>query len=202
MIGIVMAPLVIFNLLEGAVAFVWLICLREWRVLIMSFVTLLGSSMLLSFALLPGILLVVLGGKLAEKRSPYLVAPFIIMGALYQYVIMTIWCLGCFFVLVNDATDHDLIPRLLCAYGLSIGPWAYFASGETDKDSGGIAILSASVACLVIGVMIIRTETLSRVDVIVAFCVVMVIAILLQGALQVGAALALRRRKAADPELL
>ena len=131
-------PLLILNTLGGIVSGIWLAVLGEWRVIGLGVGFFVFSTIVLSFALLPSILLAGPAAYFAEKKK---LVGFVFFGALsnlYTIALITLWCCSVLFIFVRGATSVDVIPRLVWSYGVAIGPWAYMASKEQGAERDGL----------------------------------------------------------------
>lgn len=154
-------PLIILNMLGAIVSGIWLAVLGQWRPLGFGVLSFFVSSFLLSFAIMPAILLVASAAWLAEKGKIVGVVFFGTLSSLYNLALVTVWCCGVLYFFVRDASDGTLIPRLIWSYGVATGPWSYFASQERGDGSEGfastIAVFFAQLAYLVIMLLVLFT---------------------------------------------
>ena len=154
-------PLMVLNMLGGVVSGIWLGILGQWGTIIGGVLFFFISTWLLSFALMPSLLLAAPAAYCAEKGK---ILGFVFFGALsnlYTFALITIWCCGLLFLYVKGATTSSLIPRLIWSYGVATGPWAYMASKEQGPEGEGFAssvsTFLAELAFLVIMLLVIFT---------------------------------------------
>lgn len=171
-------PLIILNMLGAIVSGIWLAVLGQWRPIGFGILSFFVSSFLLSFAMMPGLLLVAPAAWLAEKGKILGVVFFGTLSNLYNVALVTLWCCGVLYFLVTDATDSTLIPRLIWSYGVATGPWSYFASQERGDGSEGfasfVAVFFAQLAYLVIMFLVLFTSItlLGAVEIFASFMLV------------------------------
>src|SRR3546814_18029625 len=86
-----------------------------------------GGAMLISFAMLPGMLLAgpaVMMAKKGIKSGFYL---FGFLSAVYTFGVLTAWCLFVLFFFSPRGRESAGVPLLLWSYGAATGPIAYLA---------------------------------------------------------------------------
>jgi hypothetical protein len=137
-------PLMILNTLGGIVSGIWLAILGEWGAVGMGILFYFGSTWLLSFALMPSLLLAVSALYCGEKGKTFGCVCFWVLSITYILGLVTIWCCGILYLFVKDATASSLIPRLIWSYGVATGPWAYMASKDQGQGGGDFASIIAT----------------------------------------------------------
>jgi hypothetical protein len=177
-ITVISLPLMILNMFGGIVSGIWLICLGEWSVIGLGIASLFASTFLLGLAMTPAMLLTVLAAKCAEKNRGWGLILFGSLTALYQYILIAVWCLMVFFLIANNATDRTVIPRMIWAYGMAIGPWAYMASREQGV-AATIIVFFTAVSCLVTMLLAILTPV-TRLTVMETFGCLMFVGFVVQ----------------------
>ena len=152
-------PMFALNALGGIVSGIWLICLGQWKLVVLGLLVGIFATWFLSLAMMPAMGLILLGSKLAERGKFSGFLAFMSLASLWQYALISIWCIVVFFSLAAHATDKTIIPRMIWAYGVALAPLSYMAQGE-DAGSGAMMLFSTCIACLVTLVMaIIGTAT-------------------------------------------
>jgi hypothetical protein len=182
-------PLMILNMLGGIVAGIWLAILGQWGIIGIGILVFIVSTSILSFVIMPSILLAAPAAYCAEKGKTLGLVFFGAISSLYILAIVTIWCCGILFLFVRDATASNLIPKLLWSYGLATGPWAYMASKDAHGgDSAGFASMSATflaqLAYLTIMILVIFT-TITLLGAVKVFAGFMVVSLIIQMTLAV-----------------
>jgi tetratricopeptide (TPR) repeat protein len=152
-------PLLILNLLGAIVSGIWLVVIGEWRPVGLGILFFFGSSFLLSFALMPGMLLAAPAAWFAARGKTLGLVLFGTLSSIYTLALVTLWCCSVLFLFVKDATAGSIIPRLIWSYGIATGPWAYMASQEQGPDGEGFAstmsTFLAQLAYLVIMLLVL-----------------------------------------------
>jgi tetratricopeptide (TPR) repeat protein len=176
-------PLTILNLLGAIVSGIWLVIIGEWRPVGIGIFFFFGSSFLLSFALMPGLLLAAPAAWFAAKGRTLGLVLFGALSSIYTLTLITLWCCSVLFLFVKDATASSLIPRLIWSYGIATGPWAYMASQEQGPDGEGFAAAMstffAQLAYLVI-MMLVLFMTITVLGAIKVFAGFMLVGLVLQ----------------------
>jgi hypothetical protein len=136
-----------------AIAGVWLCLLGQWA------------------SIGVGLLALAIGIPLA--RSPFLIAPakkgfqlggllFPALSTLYQYVVVTVWCVGIIWLSVGQVTRQAaMLPAVVWAYGAVLWPWhfsrmlvlpeGYYRDSEMSYYSCSLWFIN--LACIVVGSM-------------------------------------------------
>jgi len=131
-------PLIILNLFGGIASGVWLAFLGDWAPIVVGILAIIFSTWVLSFILMPSILLMAPAALCAEKGKVFGFLFFGALGNLYAISVITIWCCGVFIFFAKDATTSNLIPRLIWSYGVAMAPWMYMAQKEQHAGGGGL----------------------------------------------------------------
>ncbi len=136
-IGLLMVPLALLNFFGGIISGIWLAFLGEWAVIGIGLVALVGGHFLISLALIPMMAMAIPGGALAEKGHILSAITFTFFSNTYLALVMTIWCLGCFYILVGRLDSADaVIPCVIWSYGVALGPWMFMAQKEAQSSGG------------------------------------------------------------------
>jgi hypothetical protein len=181
-ISVLSLPVMLLNFGGGIVGGIWLLILGNWALLGLGLLSMFISSIGLSLALAPGLLFSG-PGVLALGRKRYVIGCIaLLLGNLWTFVVMTVWCVGSFYVVFRSYyTGGSIWPYLLWAYGMATGPWTYMAARE-GQDSIGSS-LSAFGAC--IGAIVIMGVTLfyahpTLIDIGVGFCIPLSVVVVIQ----------------------
>lgn len=94
-IALVAVPLFFLNAGGGIVGGVWLLAIGEWREVVFGVLAGAIGVFAISLALMPGLMFLGPAAGLAEKR-PALALPFLIVGQLWTYAVLTGWCVWIF----------------------------------------------------------------------------------------------------------
>lgn len=182
LIGIITAlsiPIVLLNLIGGIVSGIWLAILGNWGSIILGIILFFISTLLISFALLPSILLDAPVIYFASKGKFIGAFLFNILSNLYAVIVITIWCCSILFIFSYVVTINNLIPRLIWSYGVAIGPLSYMASKERDNIASYIATFFASLSYITIIILVIFT-TISGINIFLIFSSFMLLSLVIQ----------------------
>jgi len=140
---ILFAPIVgVFNFLAGIVAFVWLAVNGEhWRYIFQAFGILIVGVWVLSFLLLPTLLLMPFM-KWAERKQWRTYALCFISNS-FIMCMLGVWCIVIMGYFHDKASKASEIPMLLLGYATTTGVFQFLASKERDNE---FTVLSASAA--------------------------------------------------------
>lgn len=157
MMGVFTVVLILFNALGGIVAGIWLAILGEWGFIGYGLMFSIGGVLLISFAMLPGLLLAgpaLLFEKKGIKIGSYF---FGFLSIVYTFAVLTAWCLFILYSFVGHIHDGSVIPWLLWSYSVATGPIAYLA--QKDLQSGneyaGLAPFFTQIAFVLIIISIL-----------------------------------------------
>jgi len=172
-ITVLSIPLVFLNMLGGIASGIWLAILGEWGAIGLGVAIFFVSTMLLSLAIAPSILLAAPAGHFAEKGNIFGLVCFGTLSSLYILALVTVWCCGILFLFVTNATPNSLIPRLILSYGVATGAWAYLSSKDKSFASTLTTFL-AEIAYLVIMMLVIFSHItlLGAIKVFVGFMLI------------------------------
>jgi len=155
-LALLLGPIMLLNIFGGIVSGIWLAVLGMWNPIFIGLIALIGSSFLLSFALMPGILLVIPAAKFAENKRYFVMGVFVFAGALYTYSIIAMWCHEVMWVFVQKATSMgSLVPLLLWSYGVAIGPLSFMASKEEDNEFSAFLVFFAALSYIASGLWVL-----------------------------------------------
>src|SRR3546814_113047 len=158
LMGAFSVVLVLLNALGGVVAGIWLAILGEWGSIGYGLMFGIGGAMLISFAMLPGMLLAgpaVMMDKKGIKSGFYL---FGFLSAVYTFGVLTAWCLFVLFFFSHRGSESAGVPLLIWSYGAATGPIAYLAQKDmqSGNEYGALAAFFSQVAFIL--VMLARSE--------------------------------------------
>ena len=147
-IEILTIPIMLMNGFSAIAGGAWLVLIGEWKLLGIGIALLFTSHFILSFAMLPGMLITAIATPFIEKNSP-LQYVFAYLSQLYTNILIVIWCFGSFFYCYSfyggeGLFDFGLIPYALWSWGIALGPWQFFANKEQNNEFTIITTFSAS----------------------------------------------------------
>lgn len=147
-------PIVVLNLLGSVSSGIWLAILGEWSPIWRGIAATIAGPFLLSICMLPSLLLVSAGAYFFEKRFVAGFWVIALVGSLYTYALMTIWCVGTLYYFLKDATPSTFVPLLIWSYGVGTGPWTFMAQKEQAAGATNAAFF-AQIGYVVMMVMVI-----------------------------------------------
>ncbi|MBI9078466.1 MAG: hypothetical protein JEY79_01840 [Pseudodesulfovibrio sp.] len=149
----------------GLVAIIWLMVLGEWGTLGYGLLYVAGSTFLIGFALMPGMLLAVPALWALEKGKKMLGIIFGLIPTTYTYALMIAWAAFSFVTFMKRADNESYIPVLLLSYMVAAGPWAYMASKEDNPYSGISSVFcSFSYILVMIAVYFFRPTAIELIE--------------------------------------
>jgi len=150
LIGLISLPIMIINTFGGIIAFVWLIILSEWNLIITGIVGLFASAFILGFAFLPALAIQGIGWLIFKSKAKFLSYPFFIIAALLDILILILWSVLVYaYALENIQSSTPQVVALLWAYGVTVGPVQWMASKEGPAQIGSfILTFFLSLGCL------------------------------------------------------
>ena len=149
-ISLISLPIMIVNTFGGIIAFIWLIILSEWSLVITGIAGLFASAFILGFAFLPALAIQGLGWLVFNSKAKFLSYPFFIIAALLNILILIVWTFLVYsYALDNIQSSTPQIVALLWAYGVTVGPVQWMASKEGPEQIGSFIItFFLSLGCL------------------------------------------------------
>ena len=187
-ISVLSIPVMLLNFGGGIVGGIWLMVIGNWSLFGLGILSMFVSSFCLGFALMPGLLFAAPAAMAFQRHRYFIGSVCALLGNLYTFAVMIVWCVGCFYVVFRSYYQGGSIwPYLLWAYGMATGPWAYMAARE-GRDSIGSS-LSAFGAC--IGAIAMMGTLLFEIhptlpDIAVAFCLPLLAVLVVQFALAIA----------------
>ena len=140
-------PVIYLNLFAGIIAFVWLIILGKWFLIVVSIVALF-SHYLLGILMMPATLVQLLAFKAYEKKQVFLCVVGCYLGTLMNMFIFFCWVTYVYyFGLSNVTSKSELLPIMLWANGVAIGPIYYMANQEKDSPATVTLTFFTSLGC-------------------------------------------------------
>ena len=131
---LIQIPLMVLNLLGAVVAFIWLVCLGQWRIIAIGIGSFFGATTLIGIALAPGLLLLPLA-MATENRSRVWIFMLIGLSQAYTTAVIIGWCASVLYYARILATIAHALPVWLWSYEIVTGPWAYMSSREQHSNS-------------------------------------------------------------------
>jgi hypothetical protein len=135
-------PLLILNWTAGIVGGIWLTVIGDWGTVGYGVLIILFGMFALTFLVSPGLLIALLGVKLHERHR-LLSYPFYFGAGLYNFTVMTAWCVLIFAFFISRPHVASW-PYILWAYALATSAWAAMAEGEIKTDPTSNAMMWVS----------------------------------------------------------
>lgn len=116
------------NSLDG-----WLICLGQWRIILIGIGSFLGASTFIGIALTPGLILLPFAKAFKSKSR---ILTFLVLGLpqAYTTIVTVAWCAAVLHYTRLLATTTSPLPIWLWGYKIATGPWAYMSSYDQRTD--------------------------------------------------------------------
>lgn len=126
-------PQIVMNFLAGAVALVWLLLLREWRILFQGVLAIVCGPWIIGLILSPQMLIGALANKAAKRpATAYLTAG---VSLAYGTGVILAWAFISLRHYSSVAAMHSSpLPIILWSYEIASGPWAFLASQDQRMD--------------------------------------------------------------------
>jgi hypothetical protein len=141
-------PIMILNSGGFIVGGIWLAFLSEWKLIGFGILLLFTAHWILSFLMIPGMLISGMAIKFGEKNK-YLFNLFGFLSVIYTNILIIATCVIAFLVCSvpykETTAGAGYIPYLLWSWGMALGPWQFFASKEPENEFTAITLFSASV---------------------------------------------------------
>lgn len=139
-------PILLINVVGGIIGGIWLLFRGEWGLFFRGIAWAIVSPWVLSFLMLPGLGIAALAIKFQRKK--WLVYPLAFLSSMYTNFLIVTTCAGAFVICLARAQEgigFSVIPYLLWAWGMGLGPWQYFASKEQNNEFTGLSLFFASI---------------------------------------------------------
>jgi hypothetical protein len=188
-ISVLSIPVMLLNFGGGIVGGIWLMVIGNWSLFGLGILSMFVSSFGLGLALAPGLLFTGPAALLMERGRNVIGMACAMLGNLYTFAVMTVWCVGCFYVVFRlYYRGGSIWPYLLWTYGMATGPWTYMAAREGQHSIA--SNLSAFGACIgaiaMMGTMLFEAHP-TLPDIAIAFCLPLLLVVVLQFGLAITA---------------
>lgn len=174
-------PIIFCDLIGCIGSVIWLMVLGEWGILGYGLLAMIISSFLISFALIPGLLLAVPAMSFLEKDNKLGGYFFGFLGSIYTISVMSAWCILVLLFFLNKADSSSYIPVLLWSYCVATGAIAYLAQkdSQSGNDSSAIPTFFLKIAYILtmLGILLVGMSIQS---VVVLFMLVMTVSLVIQ----------------------
>ena len=143
-------PLVLLNALVGAAAFAWVLGRGDVALALGAALLLVPGAWLLGILLRPARSLAIQVERVAAEEQPFKLALFVGLQTLYDFALVTLWCVGAFGVFLG-AFRHTGSngPTVLLSWAMASAPWTWHALRETSEvRTTTLGAIAAHIACL------------------------------------------------------
>ncbi|MFI4976812.1 MAG: hypothetical protein ACHP84_19945 [Caulobacterales bacterium] len=152
-------PLFFLGSFGGVLAGLWMLIVSRWAEFGAAAAVLVGAVVFVC-VLLPGLTLAMPGRGLLQQARAVLDTRLIVAGTQWNYVIMTVWCLGVFIFVLGQSRGHP-VPPLLWAFPNAHGRWRRAARrearGAVAKPSlGGVFAAQLGCVAMMAGVLFLQ----------------------------------------------
>jgi hypothetical protein len=175
-------PLLLINLFGDIVAGIWLAVLREWRILGQGIALAVAGGLLLSIAMLPGLLLDAPAALFCKKRNRAGFYFFCFLSLCYTLGVLALWCITVLAFFVERASQSSFIPTLIWSYGAATVPVAWLA--QKDREAGSTGAIISTFFCQTAYLLVVLTALVARVSPLalsfLLFGVVMLVALVVE----------------------
>jgi hypothetical protein len=137
-------PLFFLNMFGGIVAGIWLLVLHHWSDFGLGIAILVAGTWLLGLVTLPSFPVQAWGGALLLKGKAIPGLFLLLLGSLWTYFVVYLWCGAIFVGMAGDANGHPW-PLALWGYANAVGPWSAMASKDRDSAATAIAVFAAQL---------------------------------------------------------
>ena len=153
LMGTLSVPIMLMNFFGGLIGAIWLGVIGEWNILLIGGGILLAGALLCSLILMPGIAVSAACMAAWERAGllRILLAPFMVCGGLWTYVVMAAWGFGAFLLMFSGVpSPDDALPHALWAYAIGTSPWTYMMQKDLQagNDHGVIPLFFLQLGCI------------------------------------------------------
>jgi hypothetical protein len=112
-------PVMLMNMLGGLIGGIWLAYLGQWSVFGLGLGVFFFGAIAISFALMPGIGIAVAAGAALDRGKNVVAVPLLVLGTLWTYAVMAVWCVGAFYVVSGYYHGGSMWPYMLWSYAVA-----------------------------------------------------------------------------------
>lgn len=161
--------------LFGGLSGLWLLFLGEWGVVVLGLVYAIFSSLFISFALIPGLLISTPAVYFIDSGKKVIGAFFGFLSIIYTIALIIIWCMYVLIEFPQLVDSNAIIPILFWSYGVAMTPWIYLAQQDlrTGNDHAVYTTFFAEISYLIAIIMYYFGATLF--SILVVFSVIMLV---------------------------
>jgi hypothetical protein len=163
------------NMFSGVIGRIWLGVIGNWGLIGVGVAAIFISSIGLGLALAPGLIFGAPAMMALEKGKTIIAGVLFALSNLWTCAVMTVWCLGSFYVVFARYEGGSIWPYLLWAYSTATGPWTYMAmtpgEGRDTATGASFGAFGTCVGAIAMMAVILCKEQPSIVDLLIAFCV-------------------------------
>jgi hypothetical protein len=173
-LSLLILPLFLLNF-AGLVGGVWLLLLGQWKIVVAYSLGSLLAAFSFGFFLLPSAGLSALSAMVLRRGWRFPAWILASANIIYCALLIATWCFGMFSEIASLGESGPLLPYLLFGYGVTVGPWTYLAT----KDTEGSMLIVFFAVIGVVAMMVVREFGLG-VSLLLAFCLPLVVGVITQ----------------------
>lgn len=175
-------PLIFLNFFGSIASGIWLAVLGQWWAIGYGIAALFFSSFFIGLAMMPGLIFAAPATILAQKGKLILAFPLVLLGQLYVYIVITVWCMFVFILFMAHSEPNSSWPLLIWSYGVALGPLMYMVQREEQAGSADGAWMTTFFAQLayVIVALAAAFTRFSLLDCVIVFSGLMFLGMLIQ----------------------
>ncbi len=175
-------PIMFLNLAGGIISGIWLIIIGKLSLVIFSLLLTFIATKVLGLILAPTLLLMHPVAKALENKKYTKVYILSALANFWDYLVMTVWCVGSFIYIVNYTNSGSIWPYLLLGYCVATVPWTYIASHEDSNEVNASTIGTFFVCLGTIAMMMIAifSKTPNLGSMLIVFIIAMLVAWIMQ----------------------
>lgn len=187
-LGALSLPVMLLNFFGGIVGGIWLVVVGQWGLIGLGILSMFISSFGLGLVLAVGLVFSAPAAVAFEKGKGAIGIVLALIGNLWTTAVMTLWCVGSFYVCLRYYHRGSIFPYLLWAYGMATGPWTYMAAREgRDAIASSLSAFAACIGAIAImGTVLLKSEP-TVVDAAIAFGIPILATLVLQVWLAISA---------------
>lgn len=161
MFSLLVVPFMLFNMLGGIVAGIWLALLGEWKTIFLGLILTFMSKWIVSIVLIPAFGIATLGAAAVERGNKIIGWTLLLLQSPWTPIVVIVWEIAMLGTFGNRANAENWFPVWLWSYGAATGVWAYMAREETKSDpenNAGFMAFGAQLAYFILSICVIHFQ--------------------------------------------
>jgi len=136
---VITAPLLILNVIGTIIGVIWLLCIGQWKLVIVGLIVSFLFKFIYTLPALIQIPLGLLAYKCAEKKYNFLATIIVFINLLFINIVNLLWIFLVYGISIHLATGNSL-PYLLFGYAVATAPLSFIASQDRDSATTSLGI--------------------------------------------------------------